>query len=89
MLGLTRERVRQIKDKAIGKLRENSRSKLLKHYLGSIIISEKPLVVGSKSEKGKIAEDAACDFLITHNYRILERNWRFKKAEIDIIAEDT
>ena len=33
--GLTRERVRQIKDKAINKLRSVSRSKLLKHYLGS------------------------------------------------------
>ncbi len=33
--GLTRERVRQIKDKAINKLRSASRSKLLKHYLGS------------------------------------------------------
>jgi RNA polymerase primary sigma factor len=32
--GLTRERVRQIKDKAINKLRSASRSKLLKHYLG-------------------------------------------------------
>lgn len=32
--GLTRERVRQIKDKAINKLRSSSRSKLLKHYLG-------------------------------------------------------
>ncbi len=32
--GLTRERVRQIKDKAISKLRSVSRSKLLKHYLG-------------------------------------------------------
>jgi len=32
--GLTRERVRQIKDKAINKLRSVSRSKLLKHYLG-------------------------------------------------------
>lgn len=31
--GLTRERVRQIKDKAINKLRSASRSKLLKHYL--------------------------------------------------------
>lgn len=31
---LTRERVRQIKDKAIGKLRSTSRSKLLKAYLG-------------------------------------------------------
>ena len=33
--GLTRERVRQIKDKAINKLRSASKSKLLKHYLGS------------------------------------------------------
>ena len=33
--GLTRERVRQIKDKAINKLRSANRSKLLKNYLGS------------------------------------------------------
>lgn len=32
--GLTRERVRQIKDKAINKLRNTSKSKLLKNYLG-------------------------------------------------------
>jgi len=32
---LTRERVRQIKDKAISKLRANSKSKLLKSYLGN------------------------------------------------------
>ncbi len=32
--GLTRERVRQIKEKAIRRLRHNSRSKLLKAYLG-------------------------------------------------------
>lgn len=32
---LTRERVRQIKDKAINKLRSTSRSKLLKSYLGT------------------------------------------------------
>ncbi len=32
--GLTRERVRQIKEKAIRRLRANSRSKLLKGYLG-------------------------------------------------------
>jgi len=32
--GLTRERVRQIKDKAINKLRSTTRSKLLKNYLG-------------------------------------------------------
>jgi len=33
--GLTRERVRQIKDKAINKLRATSRSKLLVNYLGN------------------------------------------------------
>ena len=33
--GLTRERVRQIKDKAINKLRSASRSKLLRNYLGA------------------------------------------------------
>ena len=33
--GLTRERVRQIKDKAINKLRSQNRSKLLKNYLGA------------------------------------------------------
>jgi RNA polymerase primary sigma factor len=33
--GLTRERVRQIKDKAINKLRATSRSKLLRTYLGA------------------------------------------------------
>jgi len=31
---LTRERVRQIREKAIRKLRHNSRSKMLKTYLG-------------------------------------------------------
>lgn len=33
-LGLTRERVRQIKEKAIRKLRNNTKSKILKAYLG-------------------------------------------------------
>ena len=32
--GLTRERVRQVKEKAIRKLRNNTKSKLLKSYLG-------------------------------------------------------
>jgi RNA polymerase primary sigma factor len=32
--GLTRERVRQIKEKAIRRLRQNSKSKHLKSYLG-------------------------------------------------------
>ena len=34
LYGITRERVRQIKEKAIRRLRHTSRSKLLKSYLG-------------------------------------------------------
>jgi len=37
-------------------------------------------------ELGKEGEQLAVDFLIKSGYRILERNWRFQKAEIDIIA---
>ncbi len=38
---------------------------------------------------GKIGEDIAGRFLLDNGYEILERNWRFKRAEIDIIAKDT
>src|SRR5690606_32347131 len=37
---------------------------------------------------GKEAETKAIEFLENSNYQILEKNWRFKKAEIDIIALD-
>jgi putative endonuclease len=39
-------------------------------------------------ELGKKGEDAACEFLIDLGYTILERNWRNKFEEIDIIARD-
>lgn len=37
-------------------------------------------------ELGKTGEDEAAAYLIREGYTILERNWRFAKAEIDIIA---
>lgn len=37
-------------------------------------------------ELGMSGEKIAVDYLIKNNYQILERNWRYKKAEIDIIA---
>ena len=40
----------------------------------------------SNTVLGKIAEDHACSFLQNSGYRILERNWRYSHAEIDIIA---
>jgi len=39
------------------------------------------------NELGIIGEQIAVDFLIEKGYTIKARNWRFKKAEIDIIAE--
>lgn len=38
-------------------------------------------------ELGKKGEQIAVDFLIKQDYLILERNWRFRKAEVDIIAQ--
>lgn len=39
------------------------------------------------NEFGKIAENLAVDFLVNANYKILARNFRYLKAEVDIIAE--
>lgn len=36
---------------------------------------------------GKKAEDLAVEYLLKNGYKILVRNFRFQKAEIDIIAE--
>jgi len=37
---------------------------------------------------GKEGEEFAVEFLLANGYEILEKNWRFKKAEIDIIAKE-
>jgi putative endonuclease len=37
---------------------------------------------------GKLGEDIACRHLQKKGYQILERNWRRRRAEIDIIAKD-
>ncbi len=37
---------------------------------------------------GQAGEDAACDFLVELGYTILERNWKNRFEEIDIIARD-
>ncbi len=39
------------------------------------------------NELGKIGEQLAVDFLVDNNYEIIERNYRFQKAEIDILAQ--
>lgn len=37
---------------------------------------------------GKAGEQLAARFLTEKGYTILERNWRFSKAEVDLIAKD-
>ncbi|MDD4648738.1 MAG: YraN family protein [Desulfoplanes sp.] len=35
---------------------------------------------------GRFGEDIACDYLTENDYTILERNWRTRKGELDIIC---
>lgn len=39
------------------------------------------------NELGKLGEELAVDFLVENGYEILETNWIFQKAEVDIIAQ--
>lgn len=38
------------------------------------------------SQKGRLGEQIAQDFLIKKGYQILEKNYRYKRSEIDLIA---
>src|SRR3989344_936934 len=42
----------------------------------------------NKSEIGKLGEDIACDYLEGRGYKIIQRNYRQKWGELDIIAKD-
>lgn len=39
------------------------------------------------NELGELGEQLAVDLLLEKGYKIIERNWRYLKAEIDIIAQ--
>jgi len=43
--------------------------------------------MATHNDLGKKGEELAVDFLQKNGYQILERNWRFKKAEVDIISQ--
>ena len=42
--------------------------------------------MSDKISKGKYGEQLAAEFLSENGYEIIERNYRYKHAEIDIIA---
>lgn len=39
------------------------------------------------NELGEKGEQIAAKYLIAHHYKLLETNWRWQKAEVDIIAQ--
>jgi len=43
--------------------------------------------VSDKIKKGKEGEALAADFLVTKGFEIVERNYRYKRSEIDLIAK--
>lgn len=40
-----------------------------------------------KIKKGKAGEEAAAQFLVDKGYQIIARNFRFRRAEVDLIAQ--
>ncbi len=47
-----------------------------------------PPVSGGNKGTGDLGEEIATNFMLTHGYRVLERNFRCKGGEVDIIARD-
>jgi putative endonuclease len=43
--------------------------------------------MAAHNELGKLGEDLAVKYLLKNGYTILDTNWTFQKAEIDIIAK--
>lgn len=42
----------------------------------------------NRAATGRLGESAAADYLANLGYRVIERNWRCRIGEIDLIAED-
>ncbi|KAA8784611.1 putative endonuclease [Paenibacillus sp. 4624] len=47
---------------------------------------QKPSGKLTRQQKGKIGEEEACRWLKEQDYCILQRNWRCRSGEVDIIA---
>lgn len=45
------------------------------------------ITMAEHNDLGKLGEELAIEFLRKNGYEILEANWTFQKAEIDIIAQ--
>ena len=50
--------------------------------------TERPPASGGNKGTGELGEQIAAHYLIARGYRVLERNFRCKGGEVDIIARD-
>ena len=44
-------------------------------------------IINSTKKVGNAGEDRACEYLVENGYSVIERNWRTRTGEIDIIAQ--
>jgi putative endonuclease len=65
---------------------ENSKTAGIVHVLGVRKIKQKRITMAQHNDFGKKGEDLAVEWLIHKGYRILQRNWRHGRYEVDIIA---
>lgn len=49
----------------------------------------KSSVISDHLDTGRKGEELATEYLRQKHYRILERNWRHSRCEVDIIAQDS
>jgi len=52
-----------------------------------VVKAPKKTIEGTTRDIGNKSEDAAAEYLESHGYKVLERNWKTRTCEIDIVAE--
>ena len=57
-------------------------------FIGGASGSQGEAEAMNNRKQGIVGEALAVDFLVKKGYRIIERNYRYERGEIDLIAED-
>lgn len=60
---------------------------MINDFLIADVFELNTIFMAEHNELGKLGEELAVEFLQKNGYAILETNWTFQKAEIDIIAK--
>lgn len=81
MFGKFHENITEWLDEVYEKLIDReifNNSKTLKHFIS---------IMADHNDFGKKAEELAAEYLQKNGYKILVRNFRYQKAELDLVAE--